>query len=182
VTQAVAVTWLGITVSTIHTLTETSDLTQHLVAQGWEVCDFQDRFICTHTRFRRSGHTTSYIVVLVMVDTECLCGHSDRGGDDATGTASHYWVLYYIDRDPLAQLRRASSNYSSFVLIRVVRLTIETNALTGTCLSEKRTDVHLTSCLAALAVTALVLYAAFPVSWTEKRYDPPSDPITSFTE
>ncbi|KAH9041349.1 hypothetical protein EDB85DRAFT_1474066 [Lactarius pseudohatsudake] len=42
-------------------------------------------------------------------------------------------------------LRRASSNFSSIVIIRVVRLTIETNALT-----------------AALAITALVLYAAFP--------------------
>ncbi|KAH9040568.1 hypothetical protein EDB84DRAFT_1475697 [Lactarius hengduanensis] len=36
-------------------------------------------------------------------------------------------------------LRRASGNYSSFVLIRAVRLTIETNALSGTCLSEDLT-------------------------------------------
>ncbi|KAI9445948.1 hypothetical protein H4582DRAFT_1902246 [Lactarius indigo] len=42
-------------------------------------------------------------------------------------------------------LRRARSNFSNFVLIRVVRLTIETNALTAT-----------------LAITGLVLYAAFP--------------------
>ncbi|KAH9077829.1 hypothetical protein EDB83DRAFT_2514545 [Lactarius deliciosus] len=42
-------------------------------------------------------------------------------------------------------LRRASSNFSSFVLIRVVRLTIETNILT-----------------AMLAITTLVLYVAFP--------------------
>ncbi|KAI9439542.1 hypothetical protein H4582DRAFT_2074904 [Lactarius indigo] len=44
-------------------------------------------------------------------------------------------------------LRRAGNNskFSNFVLIRVVRLTIETNALS-----------------AALAVTSLVLYAAFP--------------------
>ncbi|KAH9041923.1 hypothetical protein EDB84DRAFT_1414771 [Lactarius hengduanensis] len=42
-------------------------------------------------------------------------------------------------------LRKASGNLSSFVLIRVVRLTIETNALT-----------------AALAITSLVLYVAFP--------------------
>ncbi|KAH9030292.1 hypothetical protein EDB84DRAFT_1562589 [Lactarius hengduanensis] len=43
-------------------------------------------------------------------------------------------------------LRRASnSNFSSFVLIRVVRTTIETNALT-----------------ASLAITILVLYAIFP--------------------
>ncbi|KAI9441826.1 hypothetical protein H4582DRAFT_1420289 [Lactarius indigo] len=42
-------------------------------------------------------------------------------------------------------LRRACSNFSSFVLIRVVRLTIETNTLTAT-----------------LAITTLVLYVTFP--------------------
>lgn len=42
-------------------------------------------------------------------------------------------------------LRRASGKFSSFVLLRVVRLTIETNALT-----------------ASLAITILVLYVAFP--------------------
>ncbi|KAI9453519.1 hypothetical protein BJY52DRAFT_832579 [Lactarius psammicola] len=42
-------------------------------------------------------------------------------------------------------LRRASDDFSSLILIRVVRITIETNALT-----------------AGLAITILVLYAAFP--------------------
>ncbi|KAH9077842.1 hypothetical protein EDB83DRAFT_1523341 [Lactarius deliciosus] len=42
-------------------------------------------------------------------------------------------------------LRRASGNFSNFVLIRVVRLTIETNALT-----------------AALVIATLVLYVTFP--------------------
>ncbi|KAF8273647.1 hypothetical protein EI94DRAFT_1795053 [Lactarius quietus] len=42
-------------------------------------------------------------------------------------------------------LRRTIGNFSSFVLVRVVRLTIETNALTAT-----------------LAITSLVLYATFP--------------------
>ncbi|KAI9445958.1 hypothetical protein H4582DRAFT_2069319 [Lactarius indigo] len=42
-------------------------------------------------------------------------------------------------------LRRARGKFSNFVLIRVVRLTIETNALT-----------------ASVAVASLVLYAAFP--------------------
>ncbi|KAH8981153.1 hypothetical protein EDB92DRAFT_1953369 [Lactarius akahatsu] len=60
-------------------------------------------------------------------------------------------------------LRVASSNFSSFVLIRVVRLTIETNTLT-----------------ASLAITILVLYAAFPVSRAEIDYEPPSDLITFF--
>ncbi|KAH9170140.1 hypothetical protein EDB89DRAFT_1340197 [Lactarius sanguifluus] len=62
-------------------------------------------------------------------------------------------------------LRRASGNFSSFVLIRVVRLTIETNALSAT-----------------LVITTLVLFAAFPVSRTEIRHDSSIDPITSFTE
>ncbi|KAI9445949.1 hypothetical protein H4582DRAFT_2069312 [Lactarius indigo] len=60
-------------------------------------------------------------------------------------------------------LRSASGKFSNFVLIRVVRLTIETNTLT-----------------ASLAITTLVLYAAFPVSWTEISYDPSSDAITLF--
>ncbi len=42
--------------------------------------------------------------------------------------------------------------------------------------------VNLTSCLASLAITTLVLYAAFPVSRTEMCYDLSSNPITSFTE
>ena len=44
------------------------------------------------------------------------------------------------------QLRRASDRFSSFVLIRVVRLTIETNFLTGTCLEVRNAEVHLTCC------------------------------------
>jgi hypothetical protein len=42
-------------------------------------------------------------------------------------------------------LRRAIGNFSSFVLVRVVRLTVETNTLTAT-----------------LAIASLVLYVAFP--------------------
>ncbi|KAH8997683.1 hypothetical protein EDB86DRAFT_2914358, partial [Lactarius hatsudake] len=42
-------------------------------------------------------------------------------------------------------LRRAGGNFSSFVLIRVVRLTIETNTLSAT-----------------LVITTLVLFVAFP--------------------
>ena len=36
--------------------------------------------------FRSKWPTTSYPVMLVMVYTECHGGHSDRGGNDATGT------------------------------------------------------------------------------------------------
>ncbi|KAH9048677.1 hypothetical protein EDB83DRAFT_2522957 [Lactarius deliciosus] len=68
-----------------------------------------------------------------------------------TKTAVYLWSIPSALADILIAiamtllLKRASNNFSSFVLIRVVRLTIETNALT-----------------AALAITALVLYAAFP--------------------
>ncbi len=82
------------------------------------------------------GPLTLYFVLLVMVGTMCPCGHYDRGGYDSAGTRSSYWIIYDVNRDPLAQLRRASGNFSNFVLIRVVRLTIETNALTGTSLSN----------------------------------------------
>ena len=34
------------------------------------------------------------------------------------------------------KLKRASGNFTSFVLMRVVRLTVETNTLTGTCSRE----------------------------------------------
>ncbi|KAH9034691.1 hypothetical protein EDB85DRAFT_976366 [Lactarius pseudohatsudake] len=66
-------------------------------------------------------------------------------------TALYLWAISSALADILIAmamtllLRRASSNFSSFVLIRVVRLTIETNTLTAT-----------------LAITTLVLYVAFP--------------------
>jgi hypothetical protein len=55
-TQSVAVTWLGIEVSTMPTFMK-SRLTRRLVARGWEVCRFQDRNICKHTCSGRSSHT-----------------------------------------------------------------------------------------------------------------------------
>jgi hypothetical protein len=72
-------------------------------------------------------------------------------------------------------------NFSSFVLVRVVRLTVETNALTGTCLNPY-ISVHLTSCLATLAIASLVLYVAFPVSRTKIHRDPSIGLITLSTE
>ena len=90
-----------------------------------------------------------------------------------------------IDQDCFGQLRRANSKFSSFVLIRVVRLTIETNTLTGTSPgklhSKLHSDVHLTFCVASLAIASLVLYVAFPVSRTNIPDDIFSDLITSFT-
>ncbi|KAH9170020.1 hypothetical protein EDB89DRAFT_1370879 [Lactarius sanguifluus] len=69
----------------------------------------------------------------------------------ASKTALYLWAISSALADILIAvamtllLRRASGNFSSFVLIRVVRLTIETNALT-----------------AALVITSLVLYVTFP--------------------
>ncbi|KAH9064471.1 hypothetical protein EDB87DRAFT_1759384 [Lactarius vividus] len=66
-------------------------------------------------------------------------------------TALYLWAISSALADILIAvamtllLRRASGNFSNFVLIRVVRLTIETNTLTAT-----------------LAITSLVLYVAFP--------------------
>jgi hypothetical protein len=75
-----------------------------------------------------------------MVNTECLSRHPDRSGDVNAGTVIHYCIVPFIDRDPFGQLRWACGNFSSFVLIRVVRLTIETNALTGICFPEPSTQ------------------------------------------
>ncbi|KAH9007604.1 hypothetical protein EDB83DRAFT_703908 [Lactarius deliciosus] len=66
-------------------------------------------------------------------------------------TAIYIWAISSALADILIAvamtllLRRASSSFSSFVLIRVVRLTIETNILTAT-----------------LAIAILVLYVTFP--------------------
>ncbi|KAI9457787.1 hypothetical protein BJY52DRAFT_1212427 [Lactarius psammicola] len=69
----------------------------------------------------------------------------------ASRTAVYIWSIASAIADILIAvamtllLRRASSKFSNFVLIRVIRLTVETNTLT-----------------ASVAVTTLVLYAAFP--------------------
>ncbi|KAI9445946.1 hypothetical protein H4582DRAFT_2069310 [Lactarius indigo] len=68
-----------------------------------------------------------------------------------TKTAVYLWSIPSALADILIAvamtllLKTTHNNFSSFVLIRVVRLTIETNALTT-----------------ALAITSLILYAAFP--------------------
>ncbi|KAH8998279.1 hypothetical protein EDB86DRAFT_3101887 [Lactarius hatsudake] len=66
-------------------------------------------------------------------------------------TAVYLWSISSAIADILIAVamtllfRRASSKFSSFVLIRLIRLTVETNTLT-----------------ASVAVTTLVLYVAFP--------------------
>ena len=118
--------------------------------------------------------------LLVMVDIECSGGCFDRRGDDTTSKLS-LWIIFVIDQDCIGQLRRANSKFSSFVLIRVVHLTIETNTLTGTSPGKLHSDVHLTYCIASLAIASVVLYAAFPASRTNILYDLFSDLITLFT-
>ena len=68
-----------------------------------------------------------------MCGTKCPCGRYDRGGHDSAGMWSYYWIIT-TSFEILAQLRRANDSFANFVLVRVVRITIETNALTGTSL------------------------------------------------
>ena len=84
--------------------------------------------------FRSKWPYRLLLVKLVMVDTGCHGRHSHCGGNDSAG-AVIYWVVLRIDRSHFAQLRRASGKLSNFVLIRVARLTVETNSLTGTYFS-----------------------------------------------
>ena len=69
-----------------------------------------------------------------MVDYECCGGRFDCDCDDITGT----WLLAHVpldvdgNREP--QLRRTRGNggrFSNYVFPRIVRLTVETNTLTG---------------------------------------------------
>ena len=66
----------------------------------------------------------------------------------------------------VSQLSRARSDggqFSNFVMIRLVRLTIETNALTGTFARPTTYGRSSHLCLAGVAIASFVLYAAFPV-------------------
>ena len=84
-----------------------------------------------HT-FHMCDFTTSCSVALVCIVGR-LCGHSDCDCNDAAGTGPSYHISCFFDHlPPYFQLRHATEGFCRFVLIRVVRLTIETNALTGT--------------------------------------------------
>ena len=80
--------------------------------------------------------TTSSSVALVILGIECPCGHHDCDGNDAAGTEPPHIFLALSTVFPSFQLRRTHASegslFSRFVLGRVVRLTIETNLLTGT--------------------------------------------------
>ena len=118
-----------------------------------------------------------------MVDIERLGGHSDRGGDDVAGTTSH--LLDHWPHRPWSFWTAEKGNW------QLLQLRVDSS---GTAYHRDKhpywylspgktyTDVRLTCYLAALVITTLVLYTAFPVSCTEIRYDPSSDPISSFTE
>ena len=64
------------------------------------------------------------------------------------------------------KLRQAQAvgHYSNYILLRVVRLTVETNMLTGIypC-DQPLIDIHLIPCEASVAIVSFVLYVAFPV-------------------
>ena len=115
---------------------------------------------------------------LVMVRTGYDGRHSHFGGIELADTVTITLLGHF------AQLRRARGKFSNFVLIHIARLSVETNSLTGTCFSPELSTqtLYLTSCWASAVITIIVLYAAFPVSWTEIGYDPSSDLIASFTE
>ena len=83
-------------------------------------------------RFDLGDLTTSHCVTLVVVD-ECPGGHYDCDSNDAAGPRPPHHISCLSTEFPFFQLSRASEGYCRFVLIRVVRLTIETNALTGAC-------------------------------------------------
>ena len=70
------------------------------------------------------------------MDDECPGGHYDCGINDAPGTGLSHHISCPFDCLPFFQLRRHSEGFSRFILVRVVRLTIETNALTGTSPTE----------------------------------------------
>jgi hypothetical protein len=66
----------------------------------------------------------------------------------------------------LRQTTRAEGQFPNYVLLRVVRLTIETNALTGMypLINPLSTPVHFIPREASVAIASFVLYVAFPVS------------------
>jgi hypothetical protein len=69
-----------------------------------------------------------------MVDTERPGGHHDCDGHDDAGMRPRLNISFSTGL-PSFQLRRTRGNegsFSRFVLVRVVRLTIETNTITGT--------------------------------------------------
>ena len=91
VTQSVAATCSGIKVSsTKYTFAEQSSShnVQSLVAGGKYVITKTELYV-RPLAFDLIGCSTSCFVLLVMVDIECIGGHSHHGGDDLAGAASY---------------------------------------------------------------------------------------------
>jgi hypothetical protein len=80
--------------------------------------------------------------------------------------ASPSLILQHVT-DCLQKLRQTSAkgHFPNYILLRVVRLTIETNALTGiyTSINSLTTFVHFIPFEASVAIASFVLYVAFPV-------------------
>ena len=103
-----------------------------------------------------------------MVGYERCCGHSDRDSDDVTGMWLRPHIPLDVDGSRVPQLRQVRGNQgrsSNYILPRVVRLTVETNTLTGTSCSRMTCcgllTLHATK--ASVAIVSLALYVAFPV-------------------
>ncbi len=69
-----------------------------------------------------------------MVAPERTCGHPNCRRNGRACTLQHRSTLSISQLLAFQQLRqvKAVGQYSNYVLLRIVRLTIETNALTGT--------------------------------------------------
>jgi hypothetical protein len=63
-----------------------------------------------------------------------------------------------------ARITRNEGRFSSYVLPRVVQLTVETNVLTGTCFSNNSPRLFSHFLLATVAIISFILFTAFPVS------------------
>jgi hypothetical protein len=71
-------------------------------------------------------------------------------------------------------MRHNEGRFSSYVLPRIVRLTVETNSLTGAsrvmARRSFRTLLTLHPAKASVAIVSIVLYVAFPVSTELTRH------------
>jgi hypothetical protein len=116
-----------------------------------------------------------------MVDYKRISGRSDCDNNVTAGMSSHLQTSRMLTGcySQLRQMRGNSNKgrHSNYVLPRVVRLTVETNVLTGTLLYSRITSRDLSSHLrsASVAIISLILYVAFPVSSNDDMMFSPAD-------
>jgi hypothetical protein len=103
-----------------------------------------------------------------MVAPKCTCGYSHCHRNDCTCTWQPFFdTLITGNLQKLRQTTTVESHFPNYILLRVVRLTIETNTLTGVypLINCSTTFVHLIPFEASVAIASFVLYVAFPVGW-----------------